>query len=249
MYGKLMAEYFELVQNEMKPILRLEDDEGRRELGSAIRNVLLHGIWPKGTSGKILRKDNFLINKIFTPMSAIMATMEVLEHISVYIRYFPYKKQGISPLGYLHYHIGNYLNELYILKSRLISYLNILEKAYAKSEQNKNVVEIIEPLRSAVSNALGPRTKARGYHIHEHRVSNKDLDHLQALYLFSKGNDELGQIMKQLFIEDYRKARKEWSIVIKREIGEIKHLLDFYFGELRNAIFLDKSLVIPDNHK
>jgi hypothetical protein len=178
-----------------------------------------------------------------------MATMEVLEHISVYIRYFPYKKQGISPLSYLHYHIGNYLNELYILKNRLISYLNILKKAYAKTERNKNVTEIMRPLLSAVSDTFDPRTNVRAHHIHEYRISNQDLDRLGTLYLLSKGNDQLHKIMRQLFFDDYRKVRKEWSDTMQKEIGEIKKLLDSYFSTLTNAIFQDKSLVIPEKYK
>ncbi len=116
MYGKLTSEYFDLVMNEMKPILRLEDERDRREMGAAIMNVILQTAGPKEISKKPLRKENFMVNKIFRPMGEIITTIEAIENISVYIRYFPYKKQGISPLSYLHYHIENYLNELYILQ-------------------------------------------------------------------------------------------------------------------------------------
>jgi hypothetical protein len=36
---------------------------------------------------------------------------------------------------------------------------------------------------------------------------------------------------------------------MQKEIGEIKKLLDSYFSTLTNAIFQDKSLVIPEKYK
>jgi hypothetical protein len=249
MYGKLTSEYFELVMESIKPLLRLDDPNDRREMGEALMNDIYKTGGPKALKIKSSRKADFMVDKIFRPMGEITTTIGVLEDIAIYIRHFPYGKKDISPLSYLHYHIENYLNELYILKNRLISYLNIIDKAYRKSGISKEVSGRVKALYADVSTAFEPRTKVRGYHVHEYRVTNQDLDRLRTLDLLSRGNDQLGKTMRQLFLVDYRKTRKEWANSIEKEIREIKKLLDNYFGQLRQVLFQDKELIIPENYK
>ena len=77
--------------NELKPILRLDDEEDRREMGKALMNEIYKTGGPTKLSKKPSRKADFMADKIFRPMSEIITTMDVLENISTYIRYFPHK--------------------------------------------------------------------------------------------------------------------------------------------------------------
>ena len=154
MYSKLTSEYFELIMKEMRFSMSLDDEQDQRELGAVLKNVIFQTDGPKVVGKKPSKKDIFIANKIFRPMSEILKAMESIKNIATYIRSFPHKKHGISPLSYLQYHVENYLNEIYILKNRLISYLNILEKSYSKSDRASEVSRIIKPLYTDISHAF-----------------------------------------------------------------------------------------------
>jgi hypothetical protein len=249
MYGKLTSEYFDLVMNETQKIMQLEDSKDQRELGEAILNEIFQTDGPRVTSSKPSRKEKFLANKIFRPMGEIIKTIEAIENIGTYLRSFPYKKQGISPLSYLQYHVENYMNEIYILKTRLIAYLDILKKSYGKSDQANEVLNKITPLYSVVSDALKPYSVVRGAHVHELRYSDQELSRLATLDLLSRSDDELGRFMKRIYLGGYRTTRKKWAEKIQKDSVAIKKLLDFYFGQLKKAIFQDNQLIVPKNYR
>lgn len=229
--------------------MSLDDEQDRRELGAVTKNVIFQTDGPKVVGKKPSRKDIFIANKIFRPMSEILKSMESIENIAVYINIFPHKKQGISPLSYLQYHVENYLNEIYIIENRLMSYLKVLEKSYSKSDQGIEVSRIIKPIYSIVSNAFKTYRVIRGSHVHELRFSNQELDRLSTLELLSKSNDDFGQLIKQIFDRAYRKTRKNWSDKIQKDSQAIKELLDLYFGQLTKAISQNEQLMIPKNYK
>ena len=77
---------------------------------------------------KLSPNEYFIANKLFRPLKEIADTIEAIENIPIFAMTFPYKRQGISRAIYLKYHVENYLNELYLLKNRLISYLNLIDK-------------------------------------------------------------------------------------------------------------------------
>lgn len=246
--GKLTSAYFELVIKEVRATMPLEDDEDRHGLGEAIINVVRRS-GPTVISKKTTRRDKFIANKIFRPMGEILRAMWAIENIAIYVRAFPHKKQSVSPLSYLRYHVENYLNEIYILNTRLISYLNALEKAYSKSEQGREISKKLTPLYSIVSDVFKPYTKARGSHVHVARFSDEEIDRLSTLDLLSKAGDDFGHLMKSIFLSSYRASRKKWADKIVKDSIAIQKLLDVYFGELTKALFRDEHLIIPENYK
>ena len=84
-------------------------------------------------------RELFASHTLYTPLSEIMKSFHSLENIKIYIGSFPYKNNKIKKDDYLRYHLENYLNELYILKNRLIAYIDTLIKAYNKSQIKDNV--------------------------------------------------------------------------------------------------------------
>lgn len=247
--GKITSEYFELVMNEMSATLTLDDEEDRQKMGKAIMNEVLQSGGPTKVKRKIKRRDRFIANKIFRPLGEILNAAWAIENIAVYMRSFPYKKQGVSQLSYLQYHIENYLNELYILRARLLSYLDILKKGYRKSDNAKEVDKAIKPLYKVVENAFSGYTTLRGSHVHVERFSDEDIKRLTTLDLLSRGPDEFGKLMKSYFNASYRGTRKKWADKIAKDSKAITELFEIYFGELMKVFFKDKQLIIPINYK
>ncbi len=248
MYGTKANKYFELVMDETAAHMTV-DNEQSKELGKAVRNLILDTGGPTTISKAVSsREDIFVANKIFRPMSEIIKTIEAIENISVYIKTFPYRKYQISNLSYLQYHVENYLNEVYILKNRLISYLNILEKSYGKSEIKNEIPKTVKPLYTQISTAFKGYVNVRGSHVHELRFSNKEFDRLSTLELFSRSKDSFGNISRFYYQEGYRKLRRKWTNKIKLDIQVIHKLLDNYFEQLSSILFKNGKLVIPKNY-
>ncbi len=247
MYGSKTEKYFELVMGEMKADMTL-DKKSKRELGKAVLNTIFDTGGATKISKRPTKKSLFVANKIFRPMSEIMKTIEAIENVSIYIRTFPYKKYQISSLSYLQYHVENYLNEIYILKNRLISYLNILEKTYSKTELNKEIARTIKPLYPGISTAFRGYVDIRGGHVHELRYSDKDFDKLSTLELFARLEDKLGNISRHLYRTEYHKVRKKWTVKIKTDLKAINQFLDYYFEQLASLLFKSEALFIPPHY-
>jgi len=181
-------------------------------------------------------------------MAEIMNTIETIEEISIYVRVFPHNKQNISRLNYLKYHVNNYLNEIYILKNRLNAYLTTISRAYSKSEYKDQVSETIVPIFELIAQVFKSYIEIRGSHVHEKRYSDKEFSRLSTLELLSKSNDEFGQIMTEMYLQNYKKTRKTWISKIDSDINAIKKLLDIYFSKLLQIVFRDGHLLVPDNH-
>ena len=67
-----------------------------------------------------------LLRKILSGFSEIEATFQVLNDIPFYIRRFPSQNTNVSKTRFLNYHVGNYLNENYILRERLRTYQKVI---------------------------------------------------------------------------------------------------------------------------
>jgi hypothetical protein len=237
--------YFDMVlrvaQRMMEPIFEKE----KKELGKSLMDSILGANVSSSVSRNISPKEYFIANKLFRPLSEIINTIEAIENIAIYARSFPYKRQGISQAIYLKYHIENYLNELYLLKNRLISYLKVIDKSYKRSKRYEQVAKSIGPLYSLVGNILEGYIKVRGTHVHQYRYSDNDFNRLSTLELLSRGEEEFSKIIKNLYNDAYRETRKIWVEKIKTDIVGIHKLLEYYFKGLLTAISKDGELIFP----
>lgn len=242
--------YFEIVMDEMTTAMNLKemDEEHRKEVGEAILNTALDRDGPRSASRRFNDKLLFISNKLFKPFSEIFSNLEALENIGIYVRSFPYKRQGISQVDYLKYHVENYLNEIYILKNRLIAFLTLIERAYRKCERSDQIHAILRPIYELVSTALDGYINVRGAHVHENRYSDSDFDRLGTLNLLSKsGDDEVSRLFKGLFSECYRTTRRKWVGKIRRDIRAIEQLLEIYCTALVDSVIKDGKVVFPSN--
>ena len=246
-YFKYYAMVIHVAQGMMEPMMEADNEESK----NVIMNSILGLDVPTSLNHRISPHEFFIANKIFRPMSEIMYAIEAIENIAVYARSFPYKRQGISRIAYLKYHVENYLNELYLLKNRLIKYLKLIEKSYKKSNISEHVSHTIAPLYKVVSKTLKGYIEVRGSHVHENRYSDNDFDRLSTLELLSKGSDKnkFSETMTQLSNVAYSDIRKKWVDKINADFEGIQNLLDLYFEHLLIAISKNGDLIFPNDIK
>lgn len=194
-------------------------------------------------------KTYFLANKLFRPLSEIMNSFECLENILVYVRSFPYKRQGISRVSYLKYHVENYLNELYILKNRLVAYCMILERAYRKSDNAESIAITLTSISQKVHGVFEGYISIRGVHVHEHRFSDHDFDRLASLELLTTHSTDLPDILICEYNEAYKEIRTKWVAKIESDLKALEKLLDYCFTGFSEAITCNDTVLMPKGIK
>jgi hypothetical protein len=248
-YDKHTKIYFEMIMGVFQEIMMPMLEEKTEEHQNVMMNSILGLEGPKSCDRNTSPYEKFVADKLFRPFNEIMQTIESIRNIGVYARSFPYKRQGISRATYLKYHVENYLNELYLLKNRLITYLKAIDRSYKKSDIAEHVSKTIAPLYTFVSDTLKNYIEVRGAHVHQHRYSDDDFDRLSTLELLTLGGrvDKFGTTMTHLSDRAYSEIRKKWVAKISADIKGINKLLDYYFEVLLQAISEDKNLKIPNN--
>ena len=217
------------------------------EFGKSLKNIVL-GVEDKSKEEKKFSPyEHFISNKLFRPFNEISCSVESIENISIYVKTFPYSRYGVSKVSHLKYHVENYLNELYIFKNRLISYLKAIDRSYSKSSIAKHVTETIFPLYSFVSKSMKNYVVVRGNHVHQNRYSDSEITRLSLLELLSLEQNEPDKIIMRIYSDTYKETRKKWTERISNAIEKIHTILDIYFKILIKAISKNGVILIPDN--
>jgi len=226
-----------------------KDTKAFEEFKEVVGNSLYDLDGPRRISERASDKAYFVANKLFHPLSEIMNNLEAIENISIYSGSFPYKRHGVSRISYLRYNIENYLNELYILKNRMIDYLKIIERSYRKCNRVEEIKKTLKPLYVLVSSALEGYVNVRGAHVHKNRYTDSEIDRLVELELFSNLSDssELGQLLHSQFILGYRETRKKWVKKMKDDLQALNKLVDIYFENLCEVLINNNRIQYPSN--
>lgn len=240
--------YFEMIMEEMTSILRLEEMLKNEEMKQAMMNTLFDEDGPRSISTQPKPKGLFVANILFRGFSEIFNAVECLKKIEIYTRRFPFSNTSVSKLDYLKYNVENYLNEIYVLKERMISYSKTITRAYRKSNNSHNVEVILKEASITVSGALKNIVETRGAHVHSIRFTDSDIDRLSSIELMCKSeNKDFREVFEDLYKEAYVKTRKKWVIMIKQNNTNIEKLLDDYCLKLTKAISNGENIVYPSN--
>ncbi|MFC2076287.1 hypothetical protein ACFLT7_04310, partial [candidate division KSB1 bacterium] len=119
--------YQDFVNDYSKPFLERIFEENRDELTDIYKNILYDLNGPRYINRKQTKEDH-LFSKIFFGFIEIRESYEALLDFEVYFARYPYRNTRISLVRHIRFCVESYLNEIYILKERMVSYLNIIQK-------------------------------------------------------------------------------------------------------------------------
>jgi hypothetical protein len=207
--------YSEIFIHRTKELIEKEDLTNNPEYREVLKNQLLGSSGPKRITRKMTPTD-IIFSKLFAGFTEIYNSYYSLLDIEVYLHRFPYHKTRVSKTRYLAYHMENYLNEVYILKVRLISYCTIVDRLYRKDQYLKDLKKTMKSLSDIVQKSLKGVIDARGTHVHSTRFTDENLDRLTTLELINHGPNKI-PLMKTLYDSAYRNTRKDYSVTIKRK--------------------------------
>lgn len=179
------------------------------------------------------------LKKILLGFTEIEAAFQVLNDIPFYIRRFPSQNSNVSKTRFLNYHVGNYLNENYILRERLITYQKVVTRMYKNDHRLVEMEKQVKKIELLVSGFDGI-VETRGKHVHQERYSDEDFDRLHIYERMSKEKDTFSSILGKLYPLALRDYRKKWIKTISDNNDKLKEILDVYFDILYDVVF-DKS--------
>jgi hypothetical protein len=180
-------------------------------------------------------------SKIWRGYVEIEESFEALGDIAMYIKHFPPKKVAVSKTRFLRLHVGNYLNEVYILKERLATYYKVVSRIY-RNDPRLPAIKQMNSLGKKLLSSFDNVIAIRGAHVHQTRYEDNDLNRLSMLELLLQ--DESPSMAHVLYPTAIRETRKKWVETITRNNKEIARVLDIYFGALHLIIFDEQGKLI-----
>jgi hypothetical protein len=181
---------------------------------------------------------------VFQGYYEIISSYDNLADIEVYLKRLPSRKSNISKTRYIKYHIGNYLNEVYILENRLVSYATKMLRSSQYLDEYERLKKYKAPLIKGLHLSFKSINNLRGSHVHQYRFSDDDLDRASSWELIINTNSpSLGldfsklAPVKMMTHYSMRKARKKWLDYVKSNNEKIRNVLDIYFDALYLIVF------------
>jgi len=230
---------------EGRPIIEVAEQH-MEELEQVFRNELFD-LEGKRVVDRNLSQREIFFREVFYRFIEIHTSYIVLKDIEVYIGRFPYSKDNISKVRNLHYNISNYMNEMYILKERLSSYLTKIGRLYKKDRRHQKILKSTRLIFKMVSNRLSGITKTRDVHVHQLRYTDKDLKRLNTLeLLLQTGSLDFFEQFPDFYEFEYRNIRRKWKKIVKQNNEALRELFNIYFATLLKILF-DKNgnLIYP----
>lgn len=180
-------------------------------------------------------REKFL-SMVFFNYSETNISLENLNMISVFVNQYPkyksFEKYNITRTKYLRYHIENYLNEVYLFQERINAFLQRLIRICQKKNLNKDI-EKLRRMQNLINTGLADINKIRGSHMHNSRYTDKDLDQLDGLELYSTSFNNLA-VMRTL---TYRRIRIKWSKIINNSNENIDKFFHTILEGIKPIVF------------
>ena len=187
--------------------------------------------------------EEVVFRRIFYGFIEISRCIDRLEQIEVFLKKYDdcieFRKKEITKAVYLKYHVEKYLEEMYILKERLMGYLNVLRKYYKHNPSATKRLEIQEKL---VNRVLDGIIKTRGLHIHQNRFTDEDINRLELYDLLLKAGS-MPPVFEKLAKKEFDRVTKTWLGIVKSNNRELKKLINGYFTYIHVLVFDEKGQV------
>ena len=174
-----------------------------------------------------------LFTLVFEGYTEIIEAVDMLELTETLLSTAPPRSKKIDPARYLHFLVGSYFGELYILEQRMKSYASQISRAYGS--------QITAQARKIVYVPLEDLIKLRGAHVHVARFTDESIRAVSMMSLFKRTGHHLGE---DLEIE-YKMAQKKWVKAVRENNQALQKILHQYFSLVETVISKDGKIFLP----
>lgn len=184
---------------------------------------------------------------VFYGHAEIHSALDALELTRQLMLRAPPRSVAIKRHEYLRYLIGNYLQEVYILRERLITYAKKLSRIY---KPGSPWAEHLDALPKLVENSFAAMTQHRGLHVHSERYEDEELNYLSMLYTIVYSADHLAPAEHAIYKREagklYKTLSAKWAGLVGDTIENMELLLETYFQVLISVTTASGSFQVPE---
>jgi hypothetical protein len=171
----------------------------------------------------------------------IFNTYEAILDAEIYIRKFPYSRTRISKSRYLKSIITSHLQNIFILRERMVRYLKVLRKRYGKKStaDGKLILEITKILEDYTKDSFSHLKSIRNMHVHVEEFYDAELEQLSLLESFIINNPTISSLdeFNEYYDFEFSNIRKKKIEEIKKINADTEEALDMFFGLIYSIVF------------
>ena len=172
----------------------------------------------------------------------IVDSVDALKLSEVLLKVAKPRSRKLASDLYLKYIINSYIQEMYILKKRLINYRTRLQRFYRRLNWDSEFEKATNHLPTLVSKSLNGIIETRGRHVHQERYTDVDLDITSQLSFVAKFNESFDERAR----EEYDWSKSLWHARVKANNQILQDLLNIYFGAVFEGVTDNGELVWPN---
>lgn len=208
--------------------------------------LLGHALDAKKRGDEGEHRPNF--GAVFYGHAEIQGTLDSLELIRSLMLRAPPRTAAVKKPDYLRFLVGAYLQEVYILRERLIKYAKKVQRIY---KPEGALGRRLEDMAKVVENAFDAMTEHRGAHVHAQRYDDHDLNYTAMLFMVSLHGDHLSAMESAAFAREaakhYRAQSQKWAGIVADNLESLDVLLDSYFGVLLKVTTASGKFAVPES--
>lgn len=184
-----------------------------------------------------LRRDHRLVWDLVQSATEVWETYDALLEIATFLRRTPYTSLGVTKTRYLHFLIGAYLHEVYILKERVEALAKTVARKYRQDDTPART-SFLTTSQRVVAGLTNP-LRVRGRHVHSRRYNDESLQHMTSLEFLAEASDNpvFRLVASEDFNRQYRSSCREWRSTIAGNNAASKALLDALFTAMSEVVF------------
>jgi hypothetical protein len=242
---------YKLLDASVKPDMMKPLKEHPEEYTQAAMNRIFGGAGPTTLDPSLQSPSEDFRAQMIWHMLEIIAAVEMIDDLPLYIRRFPSRKERFSKLRYLRHHVEFYFHQVYVLEERLTKYLTFIKDEYNEPD-TQQISQTAAHLCKQVKAAFKQVRTTRGMHVHQKPYEEKTMTQLFVLEGLAEGDPEPGMrtLCRLLFDRRFQRYRREWATTISKNAMVIEELINRYFGQL--APCLDSGagqLLLPQKYR
>ena len=180
--------------------------------------------------------------KIFEEYTDLNSTYESIRNCLIYINSFPFYPR-VTKVDYLKFIYNAYLNEVYILQSRISKFAKTIKRSLKEYREEKefNVdVNIIDKSTNNTIDKFKGIIEIRGAHVHVRRYTTRNTDIVESYELISKFKDT--ERYKIAFKDEIKELKKNYVSKIRKNQEKIEEILKLYLQDI-NDFLLKKEYI------
>jgi hypothetical protein len=243
--GKNTKQFLKVIFALVGPMLvKFSQGQAKENLGASLMKSL-EGVSPDIPEPLPMTQDQRLTMKIFRHFTEIHSCLERLKDFETYISRFPFQKTRVSRHAYLQFIVEAHLNEIYILRERLVAFSKLIDRAYRKDVEAKKYASYAAVMEKYVVDSLSGFARVRGAHIHARRYSHDDIDRLGLIAILEQSSDKqfktaIRALKRMAVVDSHERLTEQtrkWNKTASKVVDEYcKAALPLLFDETRKSV-------------